>query len=253
MKAGLPYHRFQRKRKINWYGSTCFFLYVVAFFFYMYIRITKTMDLGSYIACVPSCPFSCLLCRAAAVLKLLCLLPVSWVCLQHALCPMQPCVLRCGCCGCRYGVYVLIVEILGAISTVLYGVNLLWDPVNEEPPADPNDPALPLVRCTGGPAALSRNQWRQIALSRPSGANAHQNMEAQQYLSIPCWPALCMAHELRPGSSCSCTWGAGERAVPCAGAHTLLSGAPGHHCEDHQRSLRRPAARGLPSHHLRVR
>ena len=53
LKAGLPYRKFQRRRKINWYGATCFFLYVVAFFFYMYIRITKTMTLGSYIACVP--------------------------------------------------------------------------------------------------------------------------------------------------------------------------------------------------------
>ena len=47
--------------------------------------------------------------------------------------------------ACSYGVYVLIVEILGAVSTVLYGVNLLWDPINEEPQPDPNDPALPLV------------------------------------------------------------------------------------------------------------
>lgn len=67
MKAGLPYHRFQRRRKVNWYGGTCFFLYLVAFCFYMYIRITKTMGLGSYIACVPSA-LSCLLWPTSAVL-----------------------------------------------------------------------------------------------------------------------------------------------------------------------------------------
>lgn len=61
--------------------------------------------------------------------------------------------------------YVLIVEILGAVSTVLYGVNLLWDPVNEEPPADPNDPSLPLVSCTGDPAGTSQ-QPLQIGLQR---------------------------------------------------------------------------------------
>ena len=47
--------------------------------------------------------------------------------------------------ACRYGVYVLIVEILGAISTLLYGVNLLWDPVNPPAEADPNNPELPQV------------------------------------------------------------------------------------------------------------
>ena len=47
---------------------------------------------------------------------------------------------------CRYGVYVLIVEILGAVSTLLYGVNLLWDPVNPPAEADPNNPELPQVQ-----------------------------------------------------------------------------------------------------------
>ena len=46
----------------------------------------------------------------------------------------------------RYGVYVLAVELLGAVATLLYGVNLVWDPVNEAPEMDPADPALPLVR-----------------------------------------------------------------------------------------------------------
>ena len=59
MKAGIPYKRFQRRRKVNWYGSTAFFLYIVAFFFYMYIRITKTMDLGGYIAYVPQFALAC--------------------------------------------------------------------------------------------------------------------------------------------------------------------------------------------------
>ena len=46
----------------------------------------------------------------------------------------------------RYGLYVLCVEILGAIATLLYGVNLVWDPVIEAPEMDPTDPSLPLVR-----------------------------------------------------------------------------------------------------------
>ena len=48
---------------------------------------------------------------------------------------------------CSYGLYVLAVEILGAVATLLYGVNLVWDPIHEDPEPDPTDPGLPLVRC----------------------------------------------------------------------------------------------------------
>ena len=48
--------------------------------------------------------------------------------------------------ACRYGVYVLIVEILGAVSTLLYGINLMWHPINPPPEADPNNSELPMVR-----------------------------------------------------------------------------------------------------------
>ena len=47
----MPYKQFVRKRKINWYGSSMFFLYIVALGFYMYIRVTKTLGLGGYFAC----------------------------------------------------------------------------------------------------------------------------------------------------------------------------------------------------------
>jgi len=42
--------RFQRKRKLNWTGTAVFVFYIVAFFAYMFIRITKTLSgLGSYL------------------------------------------------------------------------------------------------------------------------------------------------------------------------------------------------------------
>ena len=41
---------------------------------------------------------------------------------------------------CRYGIYVLIVEIIGATTVFLYGTNLLYDPVVEKPQEDPEQP-----------------------------------------------------------------------------------------------------------------
>ena len=49
---------------------------------------------------------------------------------------------------CRYGIYVLIVEIIGATTVFLYGTNLLYDPVVEKPQEDPDNPGRPKVlRC----------------------------------------------------------------------------------------------------------
>ena len=68
--------------------------YTLAFFFYMWVRITKTLDLGPYLG---------------------------------------------------YGIFVLIVEIMGATSTISYGINLLWSPVNPPLAEDPANPGLPKV------------------------------------------------------------------------------------------------------------
>ncbi len=45
-----------------------------------------------------------------------------------------------------YGVFVLIVEIIGASTVMLYGVNLLWNPVIEKFEEDPMLPGRPKVR-----------------------------------------------------------------------------------------------------------
>lgn len=66
--------------QINWMGMTAFAFYVVALGFYLWIRITKTLDIGAY----------------------------KW-----------------------YGIIVLIVECMGASTVILYGTNLLFNPVNE--------------------------------------------------------------------------------------------------------------------------
>ena len=67
-------------------------VYCIALVFYLWVRITKTLDLGRYLP---------------------------------------------------YGIFVLIVEIMGATTTLLYGVNILWHPVNPPLPEDPNNPGLP--------------------------------------------------------------------------------------------------------------
>lgn len=44
-----------------------------------------------------------------------------------------------------YGIFVLIVEIMGATTTILYGVNILFHPVHEEIIPDPEHPGVPKV------------------------------------------------------------------------------------------------------------
>ena len=61
-------------------GTSVFVFYICAFGFYLWIRISKTLDLGQYVP---------------------------------------------------YGVFVLFVECMGATTVILYGTNLLWNPVNE--------------------------------------------------------------------------------------------------------------------------
>ena len=44
-----------------------------------------------------------------------------------------------------YGIYLLCVEVLGFTTTIIYGLNLLWNPVIEQFPEDPNSPGRPQV------------------------------------------------------------------------------------------------------------
>lgn len=45
-----------------------------------------------------------------------------------------------------YGIFVLVVEIIGATTVMLYGVNLLFNPCIEKFEEDPNLPCRPKVR-----------------------------------------------------------------------------------------------------------
>lgn len=45
----------------------------------------------------------------------------------------------------RYGWMVLIVEMLGATSTILYGLNIILDPVHEALEMDPEQPGITKV------------------------------------------------------------------------------------------------------------
>ncbi len=84
--------RYRQQTRINWVGSGVMLIYCIALVFYLWVRITKTLDLGRYLP---------------------------------------------------YGIFVLIVEIMGATTTLLYGVNILWHPVNPPLPEDANNPGLP--------------------------------------------------------------------------------------------------------------
>ncbi len=77
--------------QVNWIGMISFITYICALGFYLWVRITKTLGLGPYIA---------------------------------------------------YGYFVLIVECLGATTVILYGTNLLWNPVNV---IDYDDRGMPKV------------------------------------------------------------------------------------------------------------
>lgn len=79
--------------QVNWIGVLVNVLYILALGFYLWVRITKTLDLGSY----------------------------SW-----------------------YGYLVLAIECLGATTIISYGINLLWNPVNEIE-MDENNPGKPKV------------------------------------------------------------------------------------------------------------
>ncbi|DBA93998.1 hypothetical protein WJX77_002685 [Trebouxia sp. C0004] len=77
--------RFKRQTRMNWTGAITMLVYFGVLCFYLYIRVSKTMDLGQYL----------------------------W-----------------------YGIIVLVVEIMGASTTLLYGVNLILHPVYQPLPKD---------------------------------------------------------------------------------------------------------------------
>ena len=87
--------KFKRGRKFSLHGCLVTFLYLCAFGFYLYVRIAKTLDLGSYV----------------------------W-----------------------YGVIVLVVELAGATTTLVWCLNIIMDPVHEPLRMDPDNPGLTLVR-----------------------------------------------------------------------------------------------------------
>ncbi len=58
---------------------------------------------------------------------------------------------------CSYGWFVMVVEMLGATATMLYGLNIIMDPVHEELEMEPDAPGITKVRphfllqCPWGP------------------------------------------------------------------------------------------------------
>ena len=40
---------YKRRRDINWVGAIAFTAYILSFGFYLWVRITKTLDLGGFL------------------------------------------------------------------------------------------------------------------------------------------------------------------------------------------------------------
>ena len=154
------FESYNRGREINYWGCMVFALYFVAFGFYLWVRITKTLDLAGYLWCARSGlagvqaqhTFSRVL-QGACGQEAACA-PVQelsfWgaedqepssrhACGQAAtLMPLMP--------PRRYGIIVLVVEGMGFTTVVLYGVNLLFNPVIMVYEEDINNPGKPITR-----------------------------------------------------------------------------------------------------------
>ena len=48
------FESYNRGREINYWGCMVFILYILAFGFYLWVRITKTLDLAGYLWCAPA-------------------------------------------------------------------------------------------------------------------------------------------------------------------------------------------------------
>ena len=55
IKRGQPFQQerefeqFHQQRAVNWFGLLAFLMYLFALVFYLWVRITKTLDLGSFL------------------------------------------------------------------------------------------------------------------------------------------------------------------------------------------------------------
>ncbi|KAK9846433.1 hypothetical protein WJX81_003716 [Elliptochloris bilobata] len=92
---GMLGYRYHRNTSVNWLGWGLFLFYLATLGYYLYVRLTSTLNLG---------------------------LHYQW-----------------------YGVLVLVVEVMGASTVVLYGVNLLFLPEPPKYKPDPGRPGLPKV------------------------------------------------------------------------------------------------------------
>ena len=166
-KEPWPQQPFRRGWRFNWPGVVLMAIYCLAFIFYLYIRIRYTLDLGAYVWCGSPdaaaswmkwriqavCMHCSFICKAATArrwpartsqpqlaVRFCAAAVTSGSADTPANLPHSSCCLR----G-RWGAFVLGVEILGATSTVLYGLNIILTPVHEPLIDDPANPGLTKV------------------------------------------------------------------------------------------------------------
>ena len=128
--------KYKVQREINWFGVLAYAFFFCAFGFYMWIRIAKTLDIGLFL--VSGC------CSASErpYINNSPQLPRTYSMDAYLPPQLPPYSLAC---AQGYGVFVLVVEVIGATTVMLYGVNLLFNPVKEAFEEDPNMPGYPKV------------------------------------------------------------------------------------------------------------
>ena len=176
-RAFEPYNR---GREINYWGCMVFVAYICAFIFYLWVRISKTLDLAGFLWCACHSLHLANTCCAATGRR--CSRPgravaqrEQAVSSKHQAGASQ--LAACRLAGCaqlvsghdrltavtsgrlhlaqlglilkpagRYGIIVLVVEGMGFTTVILYGVNLLFNPVIMVYEEDANFPGKPITR-----------------------------------------------------------------------------------------------------------
>ena len=102
---------------------------------------------------------------------------------------------------CRYGVLVFVVEMLGASTTLLYGLNLIWRPVNDAPSQD--DERHGLTKASPALCAAVNDQTQVVALCCVLLSMTRHNL-------LPC-TVCCLQHVSHSRSTPLCS---GKGTVP---------------------------------------
>ena len=92
-----------------------------------------------------------------------------------------------------YGIALLVVECLGASTIILFGLQMLWDPLHEKYPEDPNRPGVPQVQpsdprdCANNLFSAQRAGMRGMTCPELPGSMQHTRRQQQGPCSHDAW------------------------------------------------------------------